>query len=105
MKNVRGHNVGVQAPADAGQPGPGDFLDDHRAVPEVGTGTAIGLGYGGTQKAQLSGLAPKLPADLTVFFPLIMVRRGFLLQELAHGVAEAFQVGIEQGTWNHGEPR
>ena len=105
IEDIWRDDVRVQPPANAGQAGAGDFLDDNGTVAEIRPHTAILFRHGRTQEAQLTGLLPKFTADLAVLLPLIVIRRSLLLQELAHGVAEAFQVGIEKGTWNHGEPR
>ena len=99
--DVGRHDFGVQAPADAGQAGPGDLLADHHAVEEVGADAAVLFAHHRAQETLLAGLAPERLGHLAGLFPLFVVGHGFVFQELADGVAERLVVGTEQGTGDH----
>src|SRR5690554_975612 len=88
VQYVGRHDIRMQAPTDAGEAGPGHFFDQYRTVTEVCPHTTVLFRQAGAQEAQFTGLVPELAADLTVLFPLIVVRGGFLLQEFANGIAE-----------------
>src|SRR5690606_25365417 len=50
---------------------------------------------------RIACLVPQRAVDMTVLFPLRMVRHCMLFEKLAHAVAKQFVIGAEQGSWNH----
>ncbi|OJH16585.1 hypothetical protein BLX88_22925, partial [Bacillus obstructivus] len=57
-------------------------------IAEIEAQPDIGLGRGRAEHADGPGLDPEILGDELVFLPFGDVRHAFLLQELAHGLAE-----------------
>ena len=101
IDDVRRDDVVVQPPADAREPRARDFLVDHAVVEEVRARAAVLLGDSGAEETLRAGLVPDLAVDVAFFFPALVVRRAFLLEELADAGAEDLVLFAVEGAWNH----
>src|SRR4051794_12207240 len=76
---------------------PDALLDDDRVEAEVGdTGSAVLLGDGEPEQADLPGLLPHLTRDDAVLLPLAVVWHDFTGHELAHGLLEEQVLFVEE---------
>jgi hypothetical protein len=104
MEDVRRDDVGMQREADPRQPQAADLLDHYGAIEEVCVQPAVGFWKVRTQHSRLPCLAPELAIDMSLFFPLAVVRHGFFFEEGSYRVSKQFMLGTEQGSRDHGAP-
>ena len=101
MQQIGRGDVRMQREADAAQAEPGNLLDHHRAIEEIGAHAAIRFRDVRTQQTRLPGLVPQGAIHMPILLPLRVERYGVLLEEFLHTATEELMVSTEQGSWNH----